>query len=331
MEIRKLGRSGLKVTNLCLGTMTFGIQADKQTSFAILDKAVDAGVFFIDTADVYPLGGGVELAGKTEAIIGEWLEGRRDNVVIATKCFGNMGHGPNERGLSRKHILAAVDESLRRLRTDYIDLYQAHQYDDSTPLDETFRAWDHLVTSGKVRYIGVSNWRSWQIAKANGIALHKNFVRIDCDQPRYNLLFRMIEDDLVPMCLDEGVGIISYNPLAGGVLTGRYRPGDAVQSGTRFSLQNAGPMYQERYWKDATFDIVEQYRAWCSERGYDMTTTAIKWVTQQPGITSAIIGASRPEQLDASLAAGSVPDLTADDLAWLDQLWYALPRRKELR
>lgn len=177
----------------------------------------------------------------------------------------------------------------------------------------------------------IINWRAWQIAKANGIAERKGFVQIDCDQPRYNLLFRMIEDDLIPMALTEGVGIICYNPLAGGMLTGRYKPGDAVQQGTRFGLQNAGPMYQERYWKDATFELLEEYRGWCADRGYDMTTTAVKWVTQQPGITSAIIGASRPEQLDASLRAASVPALSAEDLAWLDQLWYRLPRRKELR
>lgn len=335
MEIRNLGRTGLKVTPLCLGTMTFANQADKVTSFAILDKAFDAGVYFIDTADVYPLGGTYETFGGTEEIIGEWLESRRDRVVLATKCFGRSSDFPNDVGLSRRHILDAVDDSLRRLRTDYIDLYQAHQFDASTPVEETMRAYDDLVTSGKVRYIGVSNWRAWQIEKALGISLSQHFVRIASVQPRYNLLFRMIEDELVPMCVDEGVGIISYNPLAGGMLTGRYRAGDALQTGTRFTLGGQGPgagqMYQQRYWQDATFDAVERYRAFCESRDLNMVTTAVRWVTQQLGITSAIIGASRPEQLNASLAAAQAPALSDDDLATLDELWFSLPRRRESR
>src|SRR5579875_2978377 len=192
MEIRSLGRSGLKVSELCLGTMTFGNQADAATAHAILDKALDAGVFFIDTADMYPLGGSADMVGATESIIGDWLTGKREKVVLATKCFGTMGPGPNDRGLSRKHIMQAVDDSLRRLRTDYIDLYQAHQFDASTPIEETLRAFDDLVRQGKVRYIGVSNWRSWQLEKALGISQLRNLVRIESVQPRYNLLFRMI-------------------------------------------------------------------------------------------------------------------------------------------
>ncbi|GGJ07833.1 aldo/keto reductase [Alicyclobacillus cellulosilyticus] len=332
METRSLGKSGLKVPSLCLGTMTFGNQADKQTAFAILDKALAAGVNFIDTADVYPLGGGLERAGATESILGEWLAGKRHQVILATKCFGAMGPGPNDRGLSRKHIMEAVEGSLRRLRTDYIDLYQAHQFDATVPLDETLRAFDDLVRQGKVRYIGVSNWRAWQIAKAQGIAELKNLVRIDSVQPRYNLLFRMIEDELVPYCVAEGVGIICYNPLAGGMLTGRYQsPGDLTE-GTRFTLgHGAGDLYRQRYWQEETFKVIELYRGWCRERGYDMATTAVRWVIQQPGITSAIIGASRPEQLDASLRAAELPPLTDEELAWLNQLWYMLPRRKEDR
>jgi aryl-alcohol dehydrogenase-like predicted oxidoreductase len=332
MEIRSLGKSGLKVTNLCLGTMTFGNQADKNTSFKILDKTFDAGVNFIDTADVYPIGrASYNVAGATESIIGEWLEGKRDKVILATKCFGVMGPGHNDKGLSRKHIITAVEDSLRRLNTDYIDLYQAHQFDPSTPIDETLRAFDDLVTEGKVRYIGVSNWRAWQVAKANGIADRKNFARIISVQPRYNLLFRMIEDDLVPMALDEGLGIISYNPLAAGLLTGRYMKNASIEEGTRFGLgNNAGKLYQERYWQEVNFTAVERYQSWCQEHDYDPTTTAVRWVTQQPGITSAIIGASRPEQLDASLRAPDMAELTQQELEWLDGLWFSLPRRREL-
>lgn len=334
MEIRALGNSGLKVSELCLGTMTFGNQADEQTAHAILDQALDAGVFFIDTADVYPLGSTYEMLGQTENIIGNWLEGKRDRVVLATKCHGEMGPGPNDKGLSRKHIMSAVDDSLRRLKTDYIDLYQAHSFDATTPLEETLRAFESLVQEGKVRYIGVSNWRAWQVMKALGLAEQKNLVRIQSVQPRYNLLFRMIEDELVPACVEEGVGMISYNPLAGGMLTGRYQPGQGVEVGSRFSLgglSRAGDLYQTRYWQAATFDAVEQYRAWCNERNYNMVTTAVRWVTQQRGITSAILGASRPEQLDASLAAAQAPLLTQEELADLNGLWYSLPRRNEQR
>ena len=331
IEWRPLGKTGLQVTGLALGTMTFGNQADKSTAFRILDRALDGGVRFIDTADVYPLGGGVSLAGTTESILGDWLPSHRDQVVLATKCFGAMGHDPNQRGLSRKHIMNAVDQSLSRLRTDYIDLYQAHQFDPQTPIEETLRAFDTLVESGKIRYVGVSNWRAWQVAKGLGVAAHFSLAPVVSVQPRYNLLFRMIEDELVPLCQSEGVGILPYNPLAGGMLTGRYRSGQAVQPHTRFGLDNAGPMYQNRYWQEATFAVVDQYRSWCQDHGRDMTTTAVQWVTVQPGITSAILGASTPEQLDQSLAAVTAHPLSEEDLADLNHLWFDLPRRQEAR
>jgi aryl-alcohol dehydrogenase-like predicted oxidoreductase len=311
--------------------MTFGNQADTSESFRILDTAWDAGVRFIDTADVYPLGGGLERVGATESIIGQWLPRHRSETILATKCFGPMADSPHDRGLSRKHILDAVEQSLQRLRTDYIDLYQAHQFDIETPMDETLRAFEFLVTSGKVRYIGVSNWRAWHLAKALGIASQLHLTPIISVQPRYNLLFRMIEDELVPLCMSEGVGIIPYNPLAGGMLTGRYQPGQSVAQDTRFGLANAGPMYQERYWQAATFTVVEQYRQWCQEHDKDMTTTAVQWVIQQPGITSAILGASTAEQLQKTLVAADRPPLSADDLTELDQLWFSLPRRREAR
>ncbi|MGG3643418.1 aldo/keto reductase [Bacillus gobiensis] len=334
MENRSLGRSGLKVTNLCLGTMTFGNQADKKTSFEIMDKAFDAGITFIDTADMYPLGGEWSQLGATEEIVGDWLQGKRDRVVLATKCFGAMGPGANDKGLSRKHIMSAVEESLRRLKTDYIDLYQAHMFDPSTPLEETLRAFDDLVTQGKVRYIGVSNWRAWQIAKANGIAEQKQYMKIESVQPRYNLLFRMIEEELLPMCSEEGIGVITYNPLAGGLLTGRYNWGDSPEAGSRFGLQGhnqAGSFYQERYWKEPYFAAVETFQRWCLEHNYEMASAAVRWVIQQAGITSAIIGASRPDQLDASIRATEMDDFSADELKWLDQLWFSLPKRKEDR
>ncbi len=331
LEYRQLGNSGLEVTVLALGTMTFGNQADRETSFRVLDLALDHGVRFIDTADVYPLGGGLTLAGRTEEIVGEWLTDHRGQVVIATKCFGAMGSEPHEKGLSRKHILDAVEASLVRLRTDYIDLYQAHQFDPLTPMEETLRAFDSLVQSGKVRYIGVSNWRAWQVAKALGIAERLHLAPVVSVQPRYNLLFRMIEDELLPFARGEGIGVISYNPLAGGMLTGRYRPGQSVEMGTRFALAGAGDLYRERYWQEATFLAIESYRKWCGEHGRDMIKTAVNWVISQPGITSAILGASRPEQLEASLAAAEDPPLVTEELQWLDELWFRLPRRREAR
>lgn len=331
MEWRALGRTGLKVTPIALGTMTFGLQADRPTAFRILDRAFEAGVTFIDTADAYPLGSPPEGTGVTEEILGEWLPARRHQVVLATKCFGAVGPGPNDRGLSRKHILDAVEGSLRRLHTDYIDLYQAHQFDPTTPIEETLRAFDDLVRSGKVRYVGVSNWRAWQVALGLGVAERASIASIVSVQPRYNLLFRMIEEELVPLCRHQGVGIIAYNPIAGGMLSGRYRPGQSPEPGTRFGLERAGAMYRERYWQERTFEVVESYRTWCEERGRHPVTTAVQWVCAQPGITSAIIGASQPEQLEASLAASSAAALTEEELVSLDRLWFDLPRRRESR
>jgi aryl-alcohol dehydrogenase (NADP+) len=331
MEIHSLGSTGLKVTELCLGTMTFGKQADKTTSFQILDKAFDAGINFIDTADVYPVGrDSYATAGATESIIGDWMKGKRDKVIIASKCFGIMGPGPNDKGLSRKHIMKAIEDTLTRLKTDYLDLYMAHQIDPDTPLEETMRAFDDLVDQGKVRYIGVSNWRAWQVAKANGIADRKNYSRIASIEPRYNLLFRMIEEDLVPMAMEEGIGIISYNPLAGGLLTGRYKKDAAPEEGTRFGLaNNTGAFYQQRYWQDANFTAVDKYVSWCLENELNPISTAVRWVMQQRGITSVLIGASRSEQLDESLNASLISKLTKEQLEWLDSLWFSLPRRFE--
>lgn len=326
-----LGNSGLKVSRLCLGTMTFGNQADPATAFAILDKAFDNGIRFIDTADMYPLGSSWTEHGSTEHIIGQWLKGRRQDIVLASKCFGQMGPGPNDQGLSRKHIMHAVDESLRRLKTDYLDLYQAHQYDSTTPVEETLRAFDDLVRQGKVRYIGVSNWRTWQLANGVRAAALAGLYPIVSVQPRYNLLFRMIEDELVPFCQSNGIGLITYNPLAGGLLTGRYRDGQEIQPGTRFGLASgAGKMYQERYWTKAHFSAVDTFRAFCADRGWPMAATAVAWVLAQPGITSAIVGASRPEQLQGSLEALNI-SLSEEDLHALDTLWFGLPRRYEAR
>src|SRR5215212_2652723 len=251
MKIRRLGGTGLKVSEVCLGTMTFGHQCDEATSFAILDRAAAGGVFFLDTADVYPVPPSPETAGRTEEIVGKWLQGRRDRFVLATKCRMRVGPGPNDEGLSRRHILKAVEHSLRRLRTEYIDLYQPHSPDPDTPPEETLRALDDLVRQGKVRYVGCSNYPAWQVALALGVSARHGLARFDCVQPRYNLLHRDIEAELLPLCRDQGLGVIAYNPLAGGFLSGKYDTLEEVPAGTRFSLGKTGELYRERYWHRA--------------------------------------------------------------------------------
>jgi len=330
VKIRHLGRTGLKVSEVCLGTMTFGNQCDQAESFRIMDAADAGGVNFFDTADVYPLGGNPETRGATEEIVGRWLEerGARRRIVLATKCRGAMGAGPNDEGLSRKHVIAACEESLRRLRTDYIDLYQVHSPDLETPIEETLRALDDLVRAGKVRYVGCSNYPAWQLAGALWTSDRLGISRFDCAQPRYNLLFRMIEDEVLPLCRAHGVGVIAYNPLAGGMLTGRYRGTTEPQSGTRFTLNRSGQMYQRRYWNDAVFGAVAALGRFLEPRGKSLTHVALSWVLTQPGITSAIVGASRPEQLQDSLRGVDVA-LDDEERRACDDVWFDLPRERD--
>src|SRR5262249_34619682 len=251
MKLRRMGRTGLKVTEICLGTMTFGHQCDERTSFAIMDRAAEGGVLFFDTADVYPVPPTPETAGRSEEIVGAWLQGKRDRFVLATKCRMRVGHGPNDEGLSRRHILKAAEDSLRRLRTDTIDLYQAHAPDPDTPPEERLRAFDDLVRQGKVRYLGLSNHAAWQVALALGHSARLNLARYDCVQPRYNLLYREAEAELLPLCRDQGLGVIAYNPLAGGFLSGRYRTLDELPPGTRFTPGKTREIYRQRYWHRA--------------------------------------------------------------------------------
>ena len=294
----RLGRTGLAVSRLCLGTMTFGLQCDEPTSVAILDRAAAGGITFLDTSDVYPLGGGLDTVGRTEEILGRWLAGRRHEFIVATKCFGAMSARRWDRGLSRKHILDAIEGSLRRLRTDYVDLYQCHAPDDDTPIDETLRALDDVVRGGKARYIGTSNFVAWKIARAMGRSEVLGLARFDSTQPRYNLLFRQIERDLLPLCLEEGVGVIPYNPLAGGLLSGKHRRDGGPTPGTRFTLGNAARRYQDRYWHERQFETVEALRPLAAGAGISLARMAVGWVLAHPAVTAPIIGASRPEQLD---------------------------------
>jgi len=330
MEHTRLGRTGLQVSRLCLGTMTFGYQCDEATSFKILDTAAEAGITFIDTADVYPLGGTLETVGRTEEILGRWLQGRRHDFIIATKCSGAMSHRRWDRGNSRKHILDAIEGSLRRLRTDYIDLYQLHAPDPSTPIDETLRALEDVVRAGKVRYVGCSNFLAYQVARAIGRSEALNIVRFDSVQPRYNLLFREIERELLPLCAEEGIGVIPYNPLAGGLLTGKHQRGSEPEEGSRFTLGTAAQRYQERYWHDRMFDTVDALRPLAQEAGMSLAQMAVGWVLANPVVTAPIIGASRPEQLADSIAAVEKP-LPADLKARLDDLTIEYRRGDSLR
>lgn len=317
MQHTRLGRTGLKVSRLCLGTMTFGYQCDERTSFAIMDHAADAGITFFDSADVYPIGSAE--TGRTEEIIGKWLNGKRDRFILATKCFGRTGPNPWEMGASRKHILDAVEQSLRRLGTDYIDLYQLHGYDPDTPIDETLRALEDLVRSGKVRYVGCSNWLAYQLARAIGRSEAMGVVRFDSVQPRYNLLFREIERELLPLCAEDGVGVIPYNPIAGGLLSGKHNPEAGPEEGSRFTLGSAGPRYRDRYWHEGMFATVEELRPIAAEAGMSMVQMAVAWVLANPAITAPIVGASRPEQLADSVAAVDTP-LSPELKTRLDEL-----------
>jgi 1-deoxyxylulose-5-phosphate synthase len=322
VEHTRLGRTGLQVSRLCLGTMTFGLQCDEPTAIAILDRAAEGGIDFLDSSDAYPLGGDLATRGVTEEILGRWLHGRRDRFIVATKCFVPTGPAPFDAGNSRKHIMSAVEASLRRLQTDYIDLYQLHGYDYQTPIDETLAALDDLVHQGKVRYLGCSNFRTYQLVRAVGRTETLGLARLDCVQPRYNLLFREIEREMLPYCGEEGIGVIPYNPIAGGLLSGKHARSSPAPEGTRFTLGNAGAMYQDRYWHDREFDTVDSLAALAEQAGVSLVTVSVAWVLANKAVTAPIIGASKPGQLDASLAAVEYT-ISGDLKRRLDELTYS--------
>ncbi|HVN82656.1 MAG TPA: aldo/keto reductase [Terriglobia bacterium] len=331
MKTKRMGKTGLKVSNICLGTMTFGKQADEAAAIAIMDVAAEHGVNFIDTADIYPVPPSLELAGRTEEIVGKWLKGKRDRYILATKCGVRTGDKPNDAGLSRKHILEAVEASLRRLQTDYIDIYFGHQPDPETPIDETLRAMDDLVKSGKVRYLGCSNFTAWQVAKSLWTSDKLMLNRFDVLQPRYNLLYREIENEIIPLCREEGVGVVAFNPLAAGFLTGKYQKGAEPPDSTRFGLfREPTSLYRERYWKDCHFHAVEELKNFFEPRKQLLVHVALAWVLSHEEITSAIVGASRAEQLKETLAATHL-ELDQDALEFCNSIWFSLPRHPDPR
>jgi aryl-alcohol dehydrogenase-like predicted oxidoreductase len=300
MEYRFLGRTGMRVSELCLGAMTFGRETSEEDSFRMMDCFLEAGGNFIDTADVYS-------QGISEEIVGRWMKNQqRDDLVIATKVRFNMGKGENDLGLSRKHIMSGVEASLRRLQTEYIDLYQVHMWDDGTPLDETLTTLDRLVQSGKVRYIGASNYAAWQLQKAIDISSYSGMEAFSCLQPLYNLLDRDIEVEIVPVCLNEGVGIIPWSPLRGGWLSGKFHRGmEAPPSGTRVeeASQRGWSESWDAYNNERTWSVLDAMFETAEEAGKKPAQVALRWLIQRPGVTAPIIGARTMEQLEANLGA----------------------------
>ena len=308
MEYRKLGRSGLEVSVVGLGCNNFGRSCDVEQTKAIVHRALDVGITLLDTADSYGPGG------LSEEYIGKALEGHRRDVVLATKFASPMGEGPMHGGASRRYIMNAVEDSLRRLDTDYIDLYQVHFPDPGTPLEETLRALDDLVRDGKVRYIGCSNFAGWQIASAHYIAEARNLTPFISAQPQYNLLDRRVEREIVPACKEFGLGVLPFFPLSSGLLTGKYRRGEDAPEGTRL----AGPM-GERMLNERSFDTVERLEEFAQGRGHTILELAIGWLASQPHVGSVIAGATSPEQVEQNAEAGAWV-LDAEELAEVDSI-----------
>lgn len=314
MEYRALGRTGVKVSPLCLGCMMFGGKTNPEDSYAIIDRAIDAGINFLDTANVYT-------RGNSEKVTGEALKrnGKRSQLVLATKVHGRMDDDdPNAAGSSRRHIIEQCDASLRRLQTDYIDLYQIHRPRSDTPIDETLRALDDLIRAGKVRYIGTSTFGAWQVMESLWVSKELGLNRFICEQPPYHILDRRIERELIPMARTYGIGLIPWSPLAGGLLTGKYTRNSPPPADSRFADVANNPRLQARMTNDL-FDVIEGLQPLAQAKGCTISQLALAWCIQQPGITSPIIGPRTMEQLEDNLGALPVT-ITAEDRAAVDAL-----------
>ena len=298
MNYVPLGRTGVRVSELCFGTMTFGDSADEETSRSMFNRCLDVGINFFDCANVYA-------GGRSEEILGKLMQGKRDDLVITSKVFGNTSGKLNGGGLSRRHIVRAVEESLRRLNTDRLDLYFVHQFDKDTPMEETLRALDDLVSAGKILYPAVSNWAAWQIAKSLGVSAQEGLASFACIQPMYNLTKRQAEVEILPLAQAEGLAVIPYSPLGGGLLSGKYGASARPDSGRL--MDNA--MYAKRYGAELHYEVAERFTAYAKEKGIHPATLAVAWVGAHPGVTAPIIGARNVGQLEASLAAADV-DMT---------------------
>jgi aryl-alcohol dehydrogenase-like predicted oxidoreductase len=316
VELRPLGSTGIRVSELCLGAMTFGREADEATSVKMMDRFLDAGGNFVDTANVYS-------DGVSEEITGRALAGRREQVVLATKVRFAAGPGPNDVGLSRRHIRLAVEASLRRLDTDWIDLYQVHCWDARTPLEETISVLDDLVHEGKVCYVGASNFTAWQLAKALGLAEGRGLQGFVSLQPEYSLITRDIERELLPLCRAEGLAVLPWSPLAGGVLTGKYEKGQELPQGTRGGDAEEPITFTYKL-DDRAWAIVEALRTVAEQTGKTAAQVALNWIVNRPGITAPIIGARNLDQLDDNLGAVG---WKLDDEHWKALTWAsAFPR-----
>lgn len=308
MEYRRLGRSGLQVSVIGLGGNTFGRYADESQTASIVDAALEAGINFIDTADIYNNGVSEELLGKA-------IRGKRDRLLIATKVGMELHPGPNGNGSSRKRVIEGCEASLRRLNVEAIDLYQIHRFDPETPLEETLGALDDLVRAGKVRYIGCSNYDAWQVVQSLWISDRRGFVSFVSVQPEYNLLQRDIERELVPCCLEFGLGVIPFFPLAAGVLTGKYKPGEPPPEGTR---GHNNPRFEPRLQRQ-TLERVLRLDAWAHERGHSVGELALAWLASQPAVATVIAGTTRPEQVQANARAADWK-LSAEDMRAVDEI-----------
>ncbi len=317
MQVKRLGRSGLEVSGIILGTMTFGWSADEDTSFQIMDAAQEAGIACFDTANIYSRWIDGNVGGESEAIIGKWLRQReRHRVVIATKVRGRMWDGANGEGLSRAHIIQAAEDSLRRLQTDYIDLYQVHWYDEHTPLEETLSAMEALVQSGKVRYIGASNHPAWRLTKALWASDVHGLVRYESLQPHHSLLHRdEVERELADLCIDQSIGVIPYSPLAAGFLTGKYSRENRTADSTR---TNSGTV-RRLLSNERAFDVLDVVRDIAAEHDVPPAQVALSWQMSKPFITAPIIGARTAEQLQQVVGAAELT-LTDEQLARLDDI-----------
>ena len=310
MQYDTLGSAGIRVSPVCLGTMMFGGQTSEADSIRIMHKACDQGINFFDTADMYN-------AGESEVVVGKAVADRREKVVIATKGCNAMGDGPNDRGAGRAYLKRAVDASLKRLKTDYIDLYYVHVPDYDTPIEETLRALDDLVRAGKIHYIACSNFRTWRLMESLWTSDSLNVARFCCIQPLYNIVNRDIEVELLPACEEYGIGVVTYSPLARGILTGKYKPGEDYPQGTRASRSDKRMLQAEL--RDASLEIAQEIVAHCEQKGCSPSQFALAWVVANPIISSVIVGPRTMQQFDDNLGCLSI-EITEEDEQFIDSL-----------